>query len=43
MALEDTIVLPNQVDDGGHVIVDGDEGEVIRVLAREVIDLEMLI
>lgn len=39
MALEDSVIFSDQMDDRGHTIIGGDEGEVFGALAREVVDL----
>lgn len=37
--MKDAVVFANQVDDSRHGIIDGDQGEIVGVLAGEIVDL----
>lgn len=42
MALEDSVIFSNQVDNRRHGIIGGDQWEVIGVLTGKVVDLEVI-
>ena len=42
VAVQDAVVFADQVDDGGHVVIGGDQGKVIGVLTGEIVDLQVI-